>query len=293
MYVQPKPKAAPKTDNTLQILNLQVSNLSMPEVLETLEEGVVFTPNADHFVRLQEDQEFLDAYSQANYRLCDSTIVYYASKFLGIPLKEKVSGSDLFPEFYWYHRNNKDIKIFLLGGWEDTAKKAQEKINQLVGRDIIVGVYSPDYGFEKNEAECAKIADLVTQSGATVLAVGLGAPKQEKFIVRNKHRMPTVKIFMGIGATINFEAGAVRRSPRWMSNSGLEWLYRLLCEPRRLWKRYLVKDPQFVWLVLMQKLNLYQSPFQARDNAGSSFSTPSVKQDGDLALSLHKCSVPK
>lgn len=287
MYIQ----STSKTNSMRKLLNLYVDNLSMQEVLETLREGVVFTPNADHFVKLQDDQEFLEAYSQADYRLCDSKIVCYAAKFLGTPIKEKISGSDFFPRFYRYHRNNESIKIFLLGGWDNTAAKAKEKINQLVGRDIVVGTYSPRYGFEKDSEECAKIAEMVTQSGATVLAVGVGSPKQEKFIVRHKHKMPNVKIFMAIGATINFEAGVVSRAPRWMSDAGLEWLFRLMCEPRRLWKRYLVEDPRFAWFVLMQKLNLYQAPFQPEEDYSRLRPDQDVSRDSDLTLSLSKYSV--
>jgi exopolysaccharide biosynthesis WecB/TagA/CpsF family protein len=246
----------------LELLNLSIHNMSMEEVLRGLKSGIVFTPNVDHFVKLQHDPEFLEAYGWADYKLCDSKVVYYAAKFLGYPIKEKVSGSDLFPHFYHYHRDNKDIKIFLLGGWNDTAERARTRINKIVRREIIVGTYSPKLGFEADDHECRKIEDLVNRSGATVLAVGLGAPKQEKFIVKHKDNMPNIKIFMAIGATINFEAGAVARAPQWMSNTGLEWLYRLLAEPKRLWKRYLIEDPWFLWLVLLQKLNLYTPPLQ-------------------------------
>lgn len=261
-YILMQIKTVSNRMETLKLLNLSVHNMSMMEVLENLKSGIVFTPNVDHFVKLQHDREFLEAYDLADYRLCDSKIVYYAAKFLGHPIKEKVSGSDLFPQFYLYHRHNRDIRIFLLGGWEDTAEKARERINRIVGREIIVGTYSPRFGFEKDDEECRKIEDLVNQSGATVLAVGVGAPKQEKFIVKHRNNMPNIKIFMAIGATINFEAGVVNRSPQWMSNSGLEWLYRLLAEPKRLWKRYLLEDPWFMWLVLMQKFSLYNPPPQ-------------------------------
>lgn len=249
-----------------QLLNLSIHNMSMEEVLKNLNAGVVFTPNVDHFVKLQHDWEFLGAYQQADYKLCDSKVVYYAAKFLGYPIKEKVSGSDLFPYFYRYHRHNKNIRIFLLGGWHDTATRAQARINRIAGREVIVATYSPDFGFEKDPCECQKIIDLVNESGATVLAVGLGAPKQEKFIVAHKHKMPNINIFMAIGATINFEAGAVARSPQWISAVGLEWLYRLFAEPKRLWRRYLIEDPLFLWLVLLQKLKFYVPPSKVQEN---------------------------
>lgn len=244
---------------TVKILNVTIDNLSTKELLERLDQGVVFTPNVDHLVKLQGDKEFLQIYQMADYRVCDSKILFYVSKFLGMPLKEKISGSDLFPDFYQYHRHNDEIKIFLLGAERGVAQKAREKINAKVGRNIVVAAYSPSFGFEKNEEECLEIVDMINRSGATVLAIGVGAPKQEKWIMRYKYLLPNIKIFLAIGATIDFEAGKVSRSPKWMSELGLEWFYRLLSEPRRLWKRYLVEDVSFFWLVLKQKLNLYKS----------------------------------
>ncbi|MGQ4649279.1 WecB/TagA/CpsF family glycosyltransferase [Lyngbya aestuarii] len=243
---------------TVKVLNLHVDNVSELEVLENLKCGVVFTPNVDHLVKLQRDTEFYNAYEIADYKLCDSKIIYFVSQFLGTPLKEKISGSDFFPAFYNYHKSNEDIRIFLLGAKEGVAKKAQQKINASVGREIIVGAHSPSFGFEKNEEECLKIIAKIKNSGATVLAVGVGAPKQEKWIQKYRSKLPNINIFLAIGATIDFEAGNVERAPKWVSEVGLEWLYRLLSEPQRLWRRYLVDDPLFFWLVLKQKLNLYK-----------------------------------
>lgn len=250
--------------DTVKILNLSIHNLTTQDLLESLHEGVVFTPNVDHIVKLQRDPLFFDVYCSADYRVCDSKILMIASKFLGKPLKEKISGSDFFPAFYKYHRNNEDIKIFLLGAKAGVALKAQQKINEKVGRKIIVGTYSPPFGFEKDPRECAEILKRVQKSGATVLAIGVGAPKQEKFIHKYKHQLSNIKIFLAIGATIDFEAGNIQRAPKWVSEVGLEWLYRLVAEPKRLWKRYLIEDPSFLWLVLMQKLNLYTDPFKRR-----------------------------
>ncbi|EGJ34893.1 MAG: WecB/TagA/CpsF family glycosyltransferase [Moorea sp. SIO3E2] len=244
----------------VKILNLEIDNISKSELLKRLDTGVIFTPNVDHLVKLQKDPEFMKAYRIADYRLCDSKVVYYASRFLGSPIQEKISGSDLFPAFYDYHRNNKTIKIFLLGGREGVAKQAQENVNARVGREIVIAAHSPSFGFEKNDAECREIIEMVKNSGATVLAVGVGAPKQEKWIHKYKDQLPNIKIFMAVGATLDFEAGTKPRSPEWMSDVGLEWLHRLLSEPRRLWRRYLFDAPVFLWLVLKQKLKSSMLP---------------------------------
>ena len=245
----------------IKLLNTTVDDLSMAELLNKLHRGVVFTPNVDHLVRLQRDPEFFNAYQIADYRTCDSKILYYIFRLLGSPIREKISGSDLFPAFYCHHRQNEAIKIFLLGAAEGVAAEAQRRINGKVGREIVVGAHSPSYGFEKSEAECQKLIDLVNQSGANVLAVGVGSPKQEKFIYRYRQQFKQIDIFLAIGATIDFEAGNVNRAPKWISELGLEWLYRLLSEPKRLWKRYLVEGPAFFWYILLQALNLYVEPF--------------------------------
>lgn len=247
----------------VKLLNISIDNISQAEFFEKCKSGVVFTPNVDHLMKLQSDPEFVNTYKDATYKLCDSKILFFISRFLGTPIKEKISGSDLFPAFYQYHKNNEDIKIFLLGARDGVALKAQEKINAQVGRTMIVGAHSPSFGFEKNEEECAKIIELINQSGATVLAVGVGAPKQENFISKYKDQFTNIKIFLAIGATIDFEAGNIKRAPKWISEIGMEWLYRLLAEPKRLWKRYLVHGPSFFWLILKQKLNFYVDPFNS------------------------------
>lgn len=241
----------------VKILNIEIDNLSKSEFLEKFQSGVVFTPNVDHLIKLQKDLDFQQAYSMSDYKVCDSQVLIYASKFLGTPIKEKISGSDLFPAFYNYHQYNHNIRIFLLGAGEGVANIAQNKINQKVGRNIIVATYSPPFGFEQDEQECEKIVQMINNSDATVLAIGVGAPKQEKWIYKHKGKLPYIKIYMAVGATIDFEAGNVKRCPQWMSKVGLEWLFRILCDPKRLWKRYLIDDLPFFRLIIQQKLNLY------------------------------------
>lgn len=245
---------------SVKILNTLIDNISTQELLEQLDRGVVVTPNVDHLMKLQGDATFYNVYSNADYRLCDSQLLLYASYFLGTPLKEKISGSDFFPVFCNYHRANQNVTIFLLGGNSGVARQAQININRRIGRDIIVESLSPSFGFEQNELECSQIVEMINRSGATVLAVGVGAPKQEKWIQKYRDQLPYVKIYLAIGATIDFESGRIQRAPKWMSRLGIEWLFRLCCEPKRLWKRYLVEDLPFFWLLLQQKLGLYRAP---------------------------------
>ncbi len=238
----------------INFLNISINNISLLELLAELTEkgGLIVTPNVDHLVKLQADPEFLKVYNVADYVVCYSRILQYVLKLLGKLIKEKISGSDLFPAFYNYNQGNEDIKIFLLGGGSGVAEKAKNNINQKVGREMVITALSPSFGFEKDEVECQEIIKKINESGANVLVVGVGAPKQEKWILKYRKHLPSVKLFFPIGATIDFEAGYKGRSPQWVSNIGLEWLYRLLSEPKRLWKRYLIED-------YLQKANLINS----------------------------------
>ena len=243
----------------VNLLNIQMDNLSMQELLAQLSQqgGMVVTPNVDHLMKLQRDPEFHQVYRHSDYVVCDSKVLMQASRILGQPVREKISGSDLFPAFYRYYANDPDIRIFLLGGPPGVAQSAQARINTKVGRPIVTDTYCPPFGFEHSFEENERIIDQINQSGATVLAIGVGAPKQEKWVYHHRHRLPNIKIFLAIGATINFEAGYTARSPQWISEAGLEWMYRLMSEPKRLWKRYLIDDLPFGWLLLQQLLNLY------------------------------------
>ncbi|MEM7761231.1 MAG: WecB/TagA/CpsF family glycosyltransferase [Cyanobacteria bacterium P01_A01_bin.40] len=243
-----------------RILDVDIDNIYTSDLLKRIRQGgILVTPNVDHIMKLRKDADFRLVYQQADYVVCDSQIIYWASIFLGQRIKEKISGSDFFPLFYKYYKSDSQIKIFLLGGTPTSVEKARNKINAQVDREIVVGTYSPPFGFENNEVECQKICAAINYSGATVLAVGLGAPKQEKWIHRYKSKLLKIRIFLAVGETINFEAGNTKRAPKWMSNAGLEWLHRLVSNPHRLWKRYLLEGIPFFLLVLLQKFDLYSS----------------------------------
>ena len=243
----------------VRILNIHIDNVSSLRLLKDIKKGgLLITPNVDHLVKLQKDREFYQVYNEAEYIVCDSKILFWTSGFLGNQIKEKISGSDFFPMFYEHYKSDENIKIFLLGGAKGVAEKARKEINKKVGREIIIETCSPSFGFEKNQTECREIIKQINNSEATVLAMGLGSPKQEKWIIKYRSQLSKVKIFLAVGATIDFEAGRIKRCPKCISNLGFEWFYRLLLEPKRLWKRYLWDSLPFFWLILKQKLNFYQ-----------------------------------
>ena len=247
--------------NKIRILNIDVLNITRQQLLENLHEGVLITPNLDHLIKLQKDKDFYDCYKKAEWVVCDSNILRLFSKLLKTAFVEAIPGSSFFTSYYMYHKDDADCKIFLLGAKEGVAAKAMDRINAKIGRQIVVGAYSPSFGFEKNEEECKEIVNIINKSGANVVLVGVGAPKQEKWIMKWKHLMPGVKVWMALGATIDFEAGNVKRAPKIYQKLAMEWLYRFTRKPKRLFHRYFVDDIKFFWYFGKQLLGVYKDPF--------------------------------
>lgn len=249
----------------IRILNTELVAATQERLLEELRQGVVVTPNIDHLVKLQSDRELYELYRQTEWVICDSRLLYLFTKLLPESLPQAIPGSSFFPAFYAFHKDDPDCRIFLLGGLGDVAQRAMDNINRRVGRQIVVGAYSPSYGFETNEEENASIVSMVNASGATVVPVCVGCPKQEKWIYAHKHLMPGVRIWMALGATIDFEAGNVKRAPAVWQKLCLEWFYRFCREPRRLFRRYFVDDMKFFWYFGRQVLGLYNNPFDNKE----------------------------
>ena len=247
--------------NTTRFLNIDILALTQDELLQKLDKGVLITPNVDHLVKLQKDRTFYGLYRQADWLVCDSKILYLLSKQLKRPLPEAIPGSSFFTAFYMHHRYDPWCRIFLLGAKEGVAVKAMERINEKVGRQIVVGAYSPSMGFEKNKDENEHIYKVINASGANVVLVGVGCPKQEKWIFAHKDRMPEVDLWMALGATIDFESGNVKRAPTIFQKLALEWFYRFLMEPKRMFKRYFVDDMLFFYYFAKQLLGIYKNPF--------------------------------
>ena len=251
----------PSTLTKVPMLNAYVHDLSMDDLVANFTEGLLLTLHVDMAMKLQKDREFHDIVDQFDVITCDSQIMYFATKWLRTPVRERVSGSDYFPKFYMHHKDNPDITIFLCGGKPGVAEKAAERVNAKVGREMIVGTDAPAFDFEDNPEELDRMITAVNESGATVCLVGLGGGRQEKFIVKYRDRMPGVKLWLPLGGTIDYESGTFARPPAWITEWGFEWLYRLIKEPRARFHRYVVHEPPFLWAVLKQKLGLYKNPF--------------------------------
>lgn len=241
------------------ICGVHIDNVSMDQALALINGWVrsrhmayIVTPNVDHIVKLRNDAEFRSIYEKATLVLADGVPLLWAARFLGSPLKQKISGSDLMPRICNLAAE-KGYRLFLLGGRAGAAEAAKKKLETSYPSIRIAGVYSPSYGFERDAAEQKKIVHLLKESKPDILFVGLGAPKQEKWIAAHYQELE-IPVSIGVGVTFEFIAGVLRRAPGWMQPIGLEWFWRFLSEPGRLWRRYLIEDPKFFVWVFQQKL---------------------------------------
>lgn len=243
----------------ISLFNIQVNALSMDEtvgvVLAWLKDGnqscrFVVTPNVDHIVQLDTNQHLQAAYRNAALVVVDGRPVSWAARFLGKPLPSTVPGSDLVPAIFDYVQQNRlPLKVFLLGAMPGVAERAKLIIEKQWPIVQVVGTHSPAFGFEKDQAYCDEICDMVNATTAQLLLVGVGAPKQELWVNAHASQL-RVPAALCIGATIDFLAGEKARAPVWMRKFGLEWLHRVCTEPKRLAKRYFIDAILFPKLVV-------------------------------------------
>ncbi|MGB3649774.1 MAG: WecB/TagA/CpsF family glycosyltransferase [Rivularia sp. (in: cyanobacteria)] len=248
----------------VNICGVKIDNYSFDRVTERIVDhaltGVlpsyVVTPNAQHVISLQRDAVFRDIYDKAFLAVPDGVSLLWSAKFLQTPLNGRVNGTDLFEELSAV-AEKKGLKIFLLGGRPGAAEAAKRVLLSRHPDLKIVGTHCPPYGFESQPEELASINSKIKAAAPDILFVGLGAPKQEKWIYENYQQLG-VPVSLGIGVSFELVADMVQRAPLWMQKWGLEWLFRLIVEPKRLWKRYVMGNPQFLWLVIKQRLGFYK-----------------------------------
>lgn len=251
---------APWPGAPVPILNAHVHDIAMDDLLYRFPEGAMLTLHVDMVMKLQRDRGFYDLLDAFDVITCDSQIIYAALKFLGTPVRERVSGSDFFPRFYMAQKDNPEVTIFLCGGLPGVAEQARDKINAKAGREIVVGTDAPAFDYERRPEEVDRVIAAINASGATACLVGLGGGRQERFIIEHRGRMPGVRLWLPLGGTIDYEAGTLPRPAPWVTDAGLEWAYRLLKQPRARFRRYVIENPPFLWGVLKQKLGIYRDP---------------------------------
>lgn len=244
--------------NRMEFMNSYIDNLTKEEAVKHIEHCIkcrkishVITPNVDQIIRMENDSYFRRICENAELLLADGTPLLWIAKWYRTPIKEKICGSDLVPELCGVSAE-KGYKVFFLGAAKGVADKAAENLKRKYPGLKVAGTYSPPYGFEKDPQEIDRINRILRESGADMLFVGMGVPKQDIFIYENmeKYQIP---VSFSIGATIDFEAGVQKRCPKWVNRIGMEWFYRLCSNPRRMFRRYIVDDMKIFRLALKYK----------------------------------------
>jgi N-acetylglucosaminyldiphosphoundecaprenol N-acetyl-beta-D-mannosaminyltransferase len=204
-----------------------------------------------HLVTMAErDSRFAEALQDADVVVPDGISVVFASRLLGMPMPERVTGGDLM-ERMCAEAAHYGFRVFFLGGLPDAAVRAAHNLRQRYPGLNICGTYAPAAGFESNAQELVRIRQEIVNAAPDLLCVAFGAPKQEIWIQENRRQL-NVGAIMAVGAALDTQGGLRRRAPRWSQRVALEWLYRLLMEPHRLWRRYLIGNTRFILLVLRQ-----------------------------------------
>jgi len=235
---------------TLDDVTLEEAVAEIARALEDRVRGYVVTPNVDHVVRLPHEPAFRAAYDAAMCSLADSVPLVWGSRLLGRPLRGRVAGADLLPALCEMAAQ-RGCSVFLLGGGEGVAPRAAARLIERYPGLRVAGTHTPPEGFGTDAALTAFAIDAVNRAHPDLLFVGLGSPKQELWVHQSWDRLAAT-VAVCCGAAVDYAAGVKPRAPRWMQRVGLEWLWRLVHEPRRLWRRYLAEDTAFLGMVLRE-----------------------------------------
>ena len=243
----------------VNILGVPISNITNEHLLESFTERigqkqktqVCITP-VNSVLAAIKDPQVLSIYNASEYVLCDGTPIKWAAGFLNTPIVERITGLDLLPNLV-AHCAKHDFSIFLLGASPGVGEQLKQTIHAQYPHCKVVGVYVPPFMKVFSEEENIKMIDAINAVSPDVLLVSLTAPKQDIWIAENLHRV-NASIQIGIGGAFEVMAGLAKRAPKWMHTAGLEWLYRFIQEPKRLFRRYFIEAPLFIPLILKQKL---------------------------------------
>ena len=250
----------------IPFLNTYLDNLNAEEAKQIIDgyiqEGgsrYVVSPNSDIVVKMQKDPELKAICDNADLILTDGMMLVKIARYLKKPIKERVCMTD----FVWDIFDlsvARGYKVFLLGGREQVLARAVEKIKESYPKLQIAGSYAPPLGFETDSVQLERTISRIKSSNADILIVFLGCPKQEKFIYQNRE-MYQVPVSITMGGCVDFIAGEVKRAPKWMQKSGLEWFYRFLQEPKRMFRRYFIDDIKIFQMALRYKRGLREREY--------------------------------
>jgi N-acetylglucosaminyldiphosphoundecaprenol N-acetyl-beta-D-mannosaminyltransferase len=250
------------TKNNKDYVNILGTNISRRDISEirTLFIDIITTKNklrvcvtpVNCILWARKNKELKELYNSADMCTADGVPLIWVSKLLGNPIRGRVTGLDLLPEFSKVAAKE-DFTFFFLGAGDGVAERLKQKLESENPGLNVVGTYSPPYAETFSDEENQKMIDIINEAKPNVLWVSLTAPKQDYWIYEHFDKLD-VNIAIGVGAAFDVVVGDIKRSPEWMQKYGLEWFYRLIKEPKRLYRRYLIEAPRFLPLVMLQAI---------------------------------------
>jgi len=248
-----------KKTATFAVLGVRVDAVQIPDAIGILENWIA-DRDASHYVAVTgmhgisesvSDRAFRSALDAASLVVCDGMPLVWLGRLHGHPLRRRVYGPELMEAFC--RTTGSRYRHFFYGGAEGVPEHLAEVMRERHGIQV-VGAYSPPFRPLTPE-EDREIVAMIEAARPDVLWIGLSTPKQERWMYEHRDRL-TVPAVLGVGAAFDLNTGRLNQAPRWMRENGLEWLFRLWTEPRRLWRRYLVNGPMFVWNVGLELINV-------------------------------------
>ena len=249
-------------NNRVPFMGIYIDNMDANEIAEHVFECVekrtpvqVVGVNVDQIVTVNNNTISMQIFHDAEIVFIDGKPIKWMCNLLGRKVKARITGPDLM-EYICKKGATRGMNIYLLGAGPGVAEKCGRILEEKYPGIHTVGSYSPPFGFQNDKAEMQKINTLLKESGADLLFVGMGSPKQDIFIYENMKDYG-IPVSFSMGAALDFIAGNVKRAPRWMVRCGLEWVHRISQNPKRLWKRYLVTDMAIIPMFFKEIFNKY------------------------------------
>ena len=245
----------------VNILGVHFSNLYEPELISLLDDRITkaektqvcFVPT-NSILAARKSSFVLNVYNSSDVVMCDGVPVQWASRILGTPLKQRLTGFDFFPHFI-QHSAQKNYSVYFLGAKEGVAKQLTSIFQSRYPGIRVAGYYTPPFAASFSEGQNEVMLSAINAAKPDVLFVSLTAPKQDIWIHQHLNQL-NIKLAIGVGAAFDSEAGSLKRAPILMQQMGLEWFYRFLQEPGRMFRRYFIEAPIFIPLVIKQRLSI-------------------------------------
>jgi N-acetylglucosaminyldiphosphoundecaprenol N-acetyl-beta-D-mannosaminyltransferase len=255
MYSEQKAEEVRRTAAGFRVLGVRVHALQIPDTIHQMEKWIsagarghyIAVTGMHGVVEAQHDPSFKQILNSADLVVPDGMPLVWLARWRGFALKRRVYGPELMETFC--RETGAHYRHFLYGGAPGVPELLAEILTDRLGVRV-VGTYSPPFR-PLMPAESEEVARLINRTTPDVLWVGLSTPKQERWMYERRNTL-RVPVMVGVGAAFDLNSGRVRQAPRWMREHGLEWLFRLLMEPRRLWKRYLLDGSKFIGYVVLE-----------------------------------------